>query len=137
MSWKGKTLQNPIMTMNVALVGNVRGRLVVYKRRGATRLPPAGEFVCRSLDWYPFDHSAPDLSTRIRCLCLRYESAPPGDIEMYKLLHNQEAQIFGDKLKWNNSWQTHKNSKYYVLLISNRVLSPNNVMWQNNTSYDL
>ena len=78
----------------------------------ATRSPPAGEFVCRSLDLYPFDHSAPDLSTRIRCLCLRHERAPPGDVEMDKLLHNQGAHIFGDKLKCNNSRQTHKNSKY-------------------------
>ena len=105
-------------------IENVRGRPVVYKRRGAPRPPPSGEFVCRSLDWYPFDHSAPDLSTRIRRLGLRYESAPPGDIKMDKLLGNQGAQIWGDKLKCNNSWQTHKNSKYYVLLISNHNIKP-------------
>ena len=73
-------------------VGNVRGRPVVYITAAARR-DPAGEFVCRSLDWYPFDHSAPDLSTRIRCLCLRHESAPPGDIEIDKLLRNQGAHI--------------------------------------------
>ena len=80
-------------------VGNVRGRPVVYKHHGTPRSPPAGEFVCRSLDWYPFDHSAPDFSTRIRCLGLhvRHKSAPPGDIEMDRLLHNQGAQILGDK----------------------------------------
>ena len=112
-------------------VRNVRGRPVVYKSRGAPRSPlAAGEFVCRSLDWYPFDHSAPDLFTRIRCLGLRHESVPPGDIEMDKLLRNQGAQILGDKLKCNNSWQTHKNSKYYFLLTSNNILSPQNVMWQ-------
>ena len=114
-------------------VGNVHGRPVVYKRRGAPRSPPAGEFMCRSLDWYPFDHSAPDLCTWIRCLGLHHESAPPGDIEMDKLLCNQGAHILGDKLKCNNSWQTHKNSKYYVLLILNHIFSPKNVMWQNTT----
>ena len=41
------------------------------------------------------------------------KSAPPGDIEMDQLLRNQGAQILGDKLKCNNSWQTHKNSKYH------------------------
>ena len=76
-------------------VGNVRGRRVVYKRCGVQRSPPAGEFVCRSFDWYPLHHSAPDLSTRIWCLGLRHESAPPGDIEMDTLLRNQGAQIFG------------------------------------------
>ena len=80
-------------------VGNVRGRPVVYKRRGAPRSPPAGQFVCRSLDWYPFDHSAPDLSTRIRCRGLRHESDLPGDIEMDKLLRNQGANILGYKLR--------------------------------------
>ena len=87
-------------------VGNVHGRPVVYKcRRGAPQSPPAGEFVSRNLDWYQFDHSAPDLSTRIRCLHvgLHHKSTPPGDIKMDKLLCNQGAQILGDKLKCNNS----------------------------------
>ena len=58
-------------------------------------------------DRYPFDHSAPDLSTEIRCLHVglhvRQESVPQDDIEMDKLWRNQGAQIFGDKLKCNNS----------------------------------
>ena len=49
--------------------------------------------MCQSLDWYPFDDSAPYLSTRIQYLGLRHESAPPGDIEMDILLRNEGAQI--------------------------------------------
>ena len=85
---------------NVALV---RGRPIVDKHHGMPLSPPVGEFVHSSLDWYPFDYSAPDLSTQIRCLGLRHESTPPGSIEMDKLLRNQATQILGDKLKCNNS----------------------------------
>ena len=86
------------------------------------RPPPAGDFAWQSLDWYPFDHSAPHLSTRIRYLGLRHESVPPDDIEMEKLLRNQGSNILGI----NESVITHDKLIVSImfLLISNHILSP-------------
>ena len=58
MSWKGKTLQNPMMMMNVAFGSAMLKMCVAVPSFIAPRSLPAGDFVCQSLDWYPFHQTS-------------------------------------------------------------------------------